>query len=910
MVLSDTGPSPSPDPATPGMGIWRWMLLTVVVVAGLATTIITGRQAEDEAGDRERALAVEMGVLVDGTAESTIAAVAGAGGLVQPDGRVQQQSFKTYASDIVATSPLESLALVTVITDDERAFYQRLLGGPILDRRNDELVTAPDRPIYYPVRAVVPENESTSRVIGFDILADAQRGAAAIEARDTGHTVLTPPVTATSTGAVSYFLVKPLYRPGLPLTTQAERREAHIGFVTTVYSGASLADAVGGSLPAGSRFSIRDGDELLTSTDQPPSGGVTRTVDVGGRTWTVQVQDGRRTDRSLEWAVAAFATLLAAGLVLFFRRAEAHDAETRRSARVIGRTADVAQALAAAGTVEEVDLVIREQLAAVLGAKAASIGLVDADRGVLKLGPSVGAHPGIVEPAAEVSLDVRRPITEVVRLAEPLLLGTLDDWRAHAPEELVAETVRSGLVSTACLPLEDRHGQVAGTLAISWDHEVDFDGPTRDTLRTLAELCEYTLDRARSTDEKAREATQLAELAAQLAVAATVGDVLDILVAVGAGPVGASATSVGIVDAEAGVLRTHHGPGVADDVRQRFSDPPLDAPLAFTEAARTGQPILVEDHNAFLTRYPRSATSTAALGLGARAALPLRGSDGAVVGAIVHAWPGPRVFDETLVSTLTTIADMAGQALERTELAEAEHHLVTTLQDSVLIPLPAAAQLDIAARYLPAAQDIGMGGDWYEGIALDDDHYALVIGDVAGHGITAVGEMAQLRAVIGALVRIGIPPDEVFAQTTTLLHSAAHNPTASALLVLIDTAAGTLTYAAAGHPPPILRQPDGCSILFEGRQPILGIPVAGADTAEVTFPVGSLLVAYTDGLIEVRGEAIDVSVEGLRTRVGHAPDGDAEAVADHLLEGSLAGREPDDDVALVVIRHTPASGVV
>ena len=79
------------------MGAWRWTILAVVVVAGLATTLITGRQAEDEARERQRSLAVETAVLVEGTAESSVASVAGAGGLVLPDGRVEQDSFGTYA---------------------------------------------------------------------------------------------------------------------------------------------------------------------------------------------------------------------------------------------------------------------------------------------------------------------------------------------------------------------------------------------------------------------------------------------------------------------------------------------------------------------------------------------------------------------------------------------------------------------------------------------------------------------------------------------------------------------------------------------------------------------------------------------------------------------------------------------
>ena len=102
---------------------------------------------------------------------------------------------------------------------------------------------------------------------------------------------------ATSNGALSFFLVKPLYRPGVPLETIAERREAHVGFVTTVYAGTDLADVVRDSLPAGSRFTVSDGDEVLAATEDPPSGGVRRVVEVGGRPWTVEVQDGRDVDR-------------------------------------------------------------------------------------------------------------------------------------------------------------------------------------------------------------------------------------------------------------------------------------------------------------------------------------------------------------------------------------------------------------------------------------------------------------------------------------------------------------------------------------------------------------------------------------------------------------------------------------
>ena len=878
-------------------------MVAVVVLTGLGAVLVVERQAADDARDRQDVLATEAAVLIDGTVTASMTSVAGAGGLVGRRGEVDVESFRAYARDVVDASPITALAYEPVVTAAERQAFEAGLGRPILELEESVLVPAGDRPIYYPVQAVEPTTERTTAVLGFDILSDPVRGTAAIAARDSGRTILTEPVRATGEGSLSYFLVKPLYRGGAPVETVAERRAAHAGFLTTVYAGSGFAELIADSLPGGSRFTLHDGDERLAGTSQPPRNGTLRSVDVGDRTWTLVLEDGRRAERTLLLSVAAFATLLVVGLLVIFRRSTRHEADLERTAAVIGRTADVAQALAAAGSVEEVELVIRHQLPRVLGAKGASLGVVDRDTGVLRLGSSPAIDPAVTGRWTEVPLDAAVPIAEVVRTGQPLLLRTVDDWRAHGGPEVVEDVLEAGLVSAACLPLKDRHGQVAATLAMSWGEEVAFDATVVDTLRTITELCEYTLDRARSTDQAAQAARQLAHLASRLASAISIAEVLDIITESGSSPVDAAATSVGLIDHEAGVLRTHHGRSVSEDVRRRFTDPPLDAPLAFTDAARTGLMVLLGDYDAFTERYPESASATSSLGFGARAALPMRDSEGNVVGAIVHAWGGPRVFHETLVSTLLTVADMAAQALERAGQSEAEHRLVTTLQDSLLVPLPPSEHLDISARYLPSVADIGMGGDWYEGIAIDDHRYALILGDVAGHGITAVGDMAQLRAVVGALVRLGIPLRDVFTQATALLQAADHTPTASSLLVVIDTERGHLSYAAAGHPPPFVRDPDGDVVRLEaGRQPILGIAVEDHSTADHPFPPGSVLVAYTDGLIERRGEPIDQSIDRLGEHVGGAPDG-SNAIADHLLRECLGSREPADDVALVVISH-------
>ncbi len=737
-----------------------------------------------------------------------------------------------------------------------------------------------------------------------------------------------------------------------------------------------------------------------------------------------------------------------------------------------------AQALAAAGTVEEVDSVIHERLPAVLDALAASLAIIDPDAREVRLQPSDIVPREIAERYGRLPLDAANPLAEVVRTRAPLILRGDDDWRARAPKDLCDAVAAAGIELTMCVPLAVPDGEVLATLTICWDDPDALDDATRATVGTVTELCVQTLERARTTDRMAHHAMHLARLAEQLADALTVDEALDIVTVAGRAPVGAQHTSIGLVDETDGVLRVRHGPTVPDEVRERYVDPALDARLAFTDAARTGEAIYIEDYDTYLARYPEGAATTGELGFGARAALPICTAEGALIGAIVHAWPGPRTFGSTLRSALTTISDMAGQAIERARLVEqirrhaarssalaelaellatartsddvadvvshhaarvigsdsadvalldpasgrllvrqdldvaptqrdryrevpldasqphvdavrdggllvfedldtyearyphlvddlkaqgrsscaivalpdsrgeplgaigfawtertridddaraalegvadlcaraleragmsdAEHRLVKTLQENVLAPLPPMAGIDTAARHLPAARHIGMGGDWYQGIELDDHRYAVIVGDVAGHGLTAVGEMAQLRAVTGALVMLGVPLQEVFRQATTLLRSADHMVTATAVVAVVDTSAETVAYVSAGHPPPLLRTPDGSVLLLtDGRQPLLGVPAeAAVAVGSRTFGDGSTLILYTDGLVERRGEPLDESIERLRRGVEERTDagGTADELASQLLATHVEDRDPDDDVAIVVV---------
>ncbi|MEQ1786965.1 MAG: SpoIIE family protein phosphatase, partial [Acidimicrobiales bacterium] len=953
----------------------------------------------------------------------------------------------------------------------ERAAFEARLGRPIIDRPSDVTVPSPARPVHYAVQAVVPRSAAFEALLGFDLRSDPVRRGAAEAARDAGGVVLSEPVPSVATGSRSFFVIQPIYRLGGPFDTVSERRANLVGFVSTAFESAGLADVIANALPEGSSFSLRDRGDLLSASEPAPTKGAERTIDAANRRWTLVVDTAAAPDHTVALLLGMLTLLVGGGLAYELARTARHTRDLRRSSELMARTAALAEALTGARTVDDVAAVIEAQLPEALGVRSASVGIVDQEAGVLDIRYPPSVDPATAARYGTVRLDAPVPIAAAVRSGEMVVLRTLADWAAQAPPEVVHDVRAMGLVSTICVPLDGSDGRVVAALGMAWSGVATIDDQVLSTVATVAEICAYALGRARATDEATRRAEQLALLAEQLAGATSVEEVATIVTTLGRKPVEAAATSVGLVDGAD--LQVAHGDTVPDEYRLERSRLPLDAPLAFTTAARTGQAMLFEDHASYVRGFPDAGGPVA----GARAALPLRRPDGVTIGAIVHLWNGDRRFDEALRSTLRTIADLTGQALERARLgvlkaddarhtealaelteglarsrssadvmrflargvlapldavhaavaviegdqihrhytpgartdviarlqdpsvaldsatplaeaartgvpvllpdlavarerypslvdgwtrlgfqamanlplrdrrgdllgalglawasptdldsmrdrlatiagiagqtldrallSDAEHRLVTTFQSGLLTPLPPHPCLATAARYLPAAQAVGMGGDWYEGIVLPDGRYVVVVGDVSGHGITAVGQMAQLRSVIGAMASLDLPVGEVFARTSALPHQG--DPVfATAALLEIDPGAHVVRYACAGHPPPLVRLPDGQVVALDGgRQPLLGLPIDGCRAGQQDLPPGAVLVAYTDGLIERRDEPIDASILRLAAELEQVEAADPEVVADALLERCLDGREPDDDVALAVVVHRP-----
>ena len=267
---------------------------------------------------------------------------------------------------------------------------------------------------------------------------------------------------------------------------------------------------------------------------------------------------------------------------------------------------------------------------------------------------------------------------------------------------------------------------------------------------------------------------------------------------------------------------------------------------------------------------------------------------------------GYRRFDAYDTEIGMEFASRAAIFIDNARRYSRERATALTLQRSLLpTGLSAPSSVEVRHRYLPGSKMIEVGGDWYESIALPGGRVALVVGDVAGHGVRAAVTMGRLRTAIRTLARLELPPAETLQQLDELMHElGVREPHfATCVYAIFDAVSGTCEVASAGHLPPLLVSPDGGSEFLDvSPSPPLGIGAGPIQTRVFKIRDGSLLVLYTDGLVERRASDIDDGLTRLRQTFG---PGSASRPLEDLCKATLAGVYADhqrDDIAVLVAR--------
>jgi serine phosphatase RsbU (regulator of sigma subunit) len=268
----------------------------------------------------------------------------------------------------------------------------------------------------------------------------------------------------------------------------------------------------------------------------------------------------------------------------------------------------------------------------------------------------------------------------------------------------------------------------------------------------------------------------------------------------------------------------------------------------------------------------------------------------------------PISADET--ATAADIAGRAGLALDNARLHRQQRELAEALQRSLLSEPAQPDHVEVAVRYTPAAETARVGGDWYDSFVQPGGTTILTIGDVLGHNTEAAAAMAQIRSLLrGIAVATDAGPAAVLTGLDRAMIVLDVGTTATAVVARLEQSSGEarrgvrrLVWSNAGHPPPLLLTPTGKVHFLQAQaqacELLLGVlPDALRSESVAVLEAGSILLFYTDGLVERRDEALDEGLERLRATLKEfaAQDLTLDALCDAVLDRMLPVR-PEDDV--------------
>jgi serine/threonine-protein kinase RsbW len=556
--------------------------------------------------------------------------------------------------------------------------------------------------------------------------------------------------------------------------------------------------------------------------------------------------------------------------------------DRERAARErIERLQRITAAVSGAVTPEAIGAAIVDELVGSTGATRAVFAVTGED-GTLEPVTESGHTGKAFEARIAEAREATSPATAALRALEP------------AFEEAPA--------GFAMLPLTIG-SRALGLIALEFDGARSFPDAERAFLVACAGQCAQALERA-ELHERTRDAAQ--ESAFHAGVSRVLDEVqslseraqrlLDLLVRHAGGLAWIELHDEGTPEAVAAADRsgTPAAELLAAPRESRLSE---HAAAAVEQAVASGHPRIIEE--------PETDGGSRMAAAHSYAALPLR-ARGNPLGVLVLArFEGDRRFRPTELRFLTELADRAGLALENALLYEQERDVARTLQHSLLAGTPPVdARFEVATHYRPAIETLDVGGDWYDTFATGEDRIAIVVGDVVGRGITAASAMGQLRSGVRALAAAGLAPAELLGRLDAFVAQVPAARWATLAIAEVDLATGHVRFACAGHPPPLLAEPESRPrFLWDGRSPPVGVrPGTVARTeGEVTLQPGSRLLLYTDGVVERRSTPLDVGLDRLLDEFDRRRGTPLPALADELTDAMLAGERRSDDVCLLCL---------
>lgn len=431
--------------------------------------------------------------------------------------------------------------------------------------------------------------------------------------------------------------------------------------------------------------------------------------------------------------------------------------------------------------------------------------------------------------------------------------------------------------------------------------------------RVASRLSAVDRERARQRREaQSRLASDLVQLDSALQGTDSIAGITEALLGSPFGSGDAVAVAIGVLEGEHHV-RFEYAGDLAAKFRDRYHVAALDAPLIGANVVRTGEPMIVPDTFELPPRFDQ-AVADAADSVRAGVAHPLRDNAGRVVGTLVLLWPTPRQFDAADLETFARMADLTSSALDRVRVMAREHRIAVDFQEHLLDLDRGSTAAVVAAVYQPAGETMRVGGDWYSVTPLDRlGKVAFSVGDVVGHGLPAAIVMSRLRAAVAATALTTAEPDAVLGGLDRYAGSVAGARCTTVAYGLIEAGAhgdgATVSFSCAGHPYPLLVESDGrTSFLKGGRRPPVAVAATDSEnratdtTATQQLPPGSLLLLYTDGLIERLGETLDDGFGRLKSIAGQCVNLPVESVCAELLARMAPSTGYRDDVVVLALR--------